>query len=70
MRLAQILDVMGQRTRSLAIYEKLASSDAVPELTEAAKRGQEIPFQRPPLRSDLLLRQYVIESPLSHYRAY
>ncbi|MEQ9670395.1 class I SAM-dependent methyltransferase [Coleofasciculus sp. G2-EDA-02] len=71
LRLAQCYDLEGQKDLAKATYQHLLDTTSIlPEITHQAKLGLSEPFQLPAQSPGLLLREYIIDSPLAKYRAY
>jgi predicted O-methyltransferase YrrM len=70
LRLAQALDLQGDRAGAEATYARVLESDPVPEVRHQAELGIRDPFRMPALHRPRMLREYVVDSPLAKYRSY
>jgi len=68
LRKGQMLDLAGQRPDAIRIYEELAQGCPIDGVRDAATRAAREPFTRPPPTTGRLLRDYVLDSSLGHYR--
>jgi predicted O-methyltransferase YrrM len=68
LRLAQVLDTLGQRDVAFRRYEQVLEATTIDGVRDAAMDGLARPFELPEPTTGRLLREYVIDSPLYRYR--
>lgn len=70
LRLAQAFDLKGVRELAKSTYQKLLDPDVISEIVDQARLYLSRPFQLSNMSKGLLLREYVLKSPLAKYRSY